>query len=133
LRALTRRDVDVESLISITLRTGVTVSVLVMFAGILFTFINHPAYFSSRPALGELTSGSADYLSSVSEVRHGIAEHRGKAIAMLGVLLLIATPVVRVAISVLLFAVERDMRYVLITSVVLILLLLSLFSGLAVG
>jgi uncharacterized membrane protein len=49
---------------------------------------------------------------------------------MLGILLLIATPVVRVAISVVLFAVQRDRRYVLITAVVLALLLTSLMSGL---
>jgi len=130
---LIKRDIDVESLISTTLRTGVTISVLIMAAGILFTFIHHPAYFSSHLALGGLTSSSGDYPNSVGDVLHGIAADRGQAIAMLGILLLIATPVVRVAISVLLFAVERDMRYVLITSVVLILLLLSLFSGLAVG
>jgi len=133
LKVLTRRDLDVESLISLTLRTGVTVSVLVMFIGIVFTFVHHPAYLSSRGALIDLTSSRGEYPNSVRGVLHGIAADRGQAIAMLGVLLLIATPVVRVAISVLLFLVERDMRYVLITSVVLILLLLSLFSCLAVG
>jgi uncharacterized membrane protein len=125
--------VDVEAFISTTLRAGVTISVIVMFSGILFTFIHHPAYFSSRPALGELTSGGGDYPHSVREVLHGIAAHHGQAIAMLGVLLLIATPVMRVAISVLLFAAEKDFRYVLITAVVLAILLTSMLSGLAVG
>lgn len=128
-----KRDLDVEALISTTLRSGVTISVIVMFAGIVFTFVNHPAYFSSRPALGELTSATGTFPSSIANVMHGIAERRGQAIAMLGVLLLIATPVVRVAISVLLFAIERDSRYVLITAVVLALLITSLLSGLAVG
>lgn len=128
-----KRDVDVESIISFTLRAGVTISVLVMLAGIIFTFVHHPAYFSSRPALGELTAAGTAYSNSIRMVLHGIAEHRGQSIAMLGVLLLIATPVVRVAISVLLFAVEKDFRYVLITAVVLVILLLSMFSGLAVG
>jgi uncharacterized membrane protein len=44
----------------------------------------------------------------------------------LGVILLIATPVSRVLISVLLFAVEKDRLYVVITAVVLVLLLFSM-------
>jgi uncharacterized membrane protein len=43
----------------------------------------------------------------------------------LGVIVLIATPVARVMISVLLFAAEKDKLYVLITAVVLALLLFS--------
>jgi len=44
----------------------------------------------------------------------------------LGVIVLIATPVSRVVISVFLFAAERDRLYVLITAVVLALLLFSM-------
>jgi len=44
----------------------------------------------------------------------------------LGVIVLIATPVSRVLISVFLFAAERDRLYVLITSIVLTLLLFSI-------
>ena len=44
----------------------------------------------------------------------------------LGVILLIATPVSRVTISVFLFAAERDRLYVIITAVVLTLLLFSM-------
>lgn len=121
---------DVEALISTTLRAGVTISVVVMFTGIIFTFVHHRDYFSSRPALGELTASATSFPHSVPDVLHGVARARGQAIAMLGILLLIATPVVRVAISVVLFAVERDRRYVLITSAVLLLLVISLLTGL---
>lgn len=44
----------------------------------------------------------------------------------LGVILLIATPVSRVAISVFLFAAEKDRLYVVVTAVVLALLLFSM-------
>jgi uncharacterized membrane protein len=50
------------------------------------------------------------------------------AIAQLGLLVLIATPVLRVAISLLSFAAERDWLYVAITGVVLAILLVSLFA-----
>jgi len=54
---------------------------------------------------------------------------RGQAIVTLGLLLLIATPIARVAFSVAAFIVERDRVYVVITIVVLALLLLSLLFG----
>jgi uncharacterized membrane protein len=47
----------------------------------------------------------------------------------LGIILLIATPVLRVAVSLVGFALERDRVYVAITGLVLAILLYSLFSG----
>jgi uncharacterized membrane protein len=47
----------------------------------------------------------------------------------LGLLLLILTPIARVAFSVLAFALQRDRVYVLVTLLVLAILLYSLFSG----
>jgi uncharacterized membrane protein YfcA/uncharacterized membrane protein len=54
---------------------------------------------------------------------------RPQAVITLGLLLLIATPVIRVAASIVAFALEGDRRYVVITSVVLLILLFSLFLG----
>jgi uncharacterized membrane protein len=52
----------------------------------------------------------------------------GRGLIPLGLLLLIATPVARVAFSVVAFARQRDATYVAITFTVLALLLYSLFS-----
>ena len=122
--------IDIELLISITLRTGVAISVAVMLFGLAVTFAHHPDYFHSRPALGQLTNSREVFANTLGAVFGGVRGLRGQSIATLGILLLIATPVVRVAISVVLFAVQRDRRYVLITAVVLALLLTSLISGL---
>jgi len=121
---------NIENLISITLRTGVLVSIAVILSGLIFTFAHHPAYFSSRPALGQLIDAREHFTSSIAGVAQGVRASRGQAIVMLGILLLIATPIVRVAISVFLFAAERDRRYVVITATVLVLLLISLVTGL---
>jgi uncharacterized membrane protein len=121
---------DIELLISTTLRIGVMLSVAVMLLGVIVTFIHHPAYFHSRPALGELTNSREIFANTIRAVLGGVRALHGQSIAMLGILLLIATPVVRVGISVVLFAAQRDRRYVLITAVVLALLLTSLMSGL---
>jgi hypothetical protein len=54
---------------------------------------------------------------------------RGRGIIQLGLLLLVATPVARVFFSALAFVWERDYLYVVLTLVVLVVLLFSLFLG----
>jgi len=63
---------------------------------------------------------------SPSGLVHGLVTFSAFSWIELGVIVLIATPVSRVVISVLLFAAERDRLYVLITAVVLALLLFSM-------
>lgn len=111
---------DIDRLISNTLRTGVIASVLTILLGMTITFVRHPWYFRSAPPAGS---------SSLQAVMTGVAHGRGEAIAMLGVLFLIATPVVRVMMSIAVFAMQRDRRYVAITITVLVLLVISFITG----
>jgi len=120
----------IERLISFTLRAGVLLSISIIVIGVTITFIHHPDYFHSRPALGSLTNAEETFPHGIRDVARGIAAGRGQAIVMAGILLLIATPIVRVAISVVLFAEKRDWVFALITLTVLILLLVSLLTGL---
>jgi uncharacterized membrane protein len=60
---------------------------------------------------------------------HGIAAGRCRDLIQLGLVLLIATPVARVAFSVFAFAMERDYTYVFITVIVLAILVYSLAGG----
>jgi uncharacterized protein len=52
---------------------------------------------------------------------------RPQAVIALGLLLLIATPVIRVAVSIIAFLAEHDWRFVVITLLVLLILLFSIF------
>jgi uncharacterized membrane protein len=70
---------------------------------------------------------------TLQDVLSGVRELRGQSIVAAGLLLLILTPVVRVATSILVFVAQSDRTYVLITSVVLLLLLLSFLLGHALG
>ena len=58
---------------------------------------------------------------------------RGRGVIQLGLLLLIATPIARVAFSVVGFALERDRMYVVFTLIVLAILLYSLLGSGAGG
>ncbi|MBV8821860.1 MAG: DUF1634 domain-containing protein [Ktedonobacteraceae bacterium] len=64
---------------------------------------------------------------TLSQVGAELLFLRPQAVIALGLLLLIATPVIRVAVSILAFAFERDRIYMVITVIVLAILLFSMF------
>jgi len=121
----------VDTAISNLLQAGVVISMAVVVLGLALTFIHHPQYVRSRTALGRLTDAGVLYPHRLRDVATQIRHGRGQAIVMLGLLLLIATPVARVAFSIAAFALERDRLYVVITAVVLILLVISFVIGAA--
>ena len=118
-----------ELFLSNVLRGGVLTSLGVILAGTLVSFFHHPEYVSSPQELARLTQAGAAFPHTVRDVVAGLAELRGQAIVALGLLILVATPVARVAVSILLFLEERDRTYAAITSIVLLLLILSLVVG----
>ncbi len=79
-----------------------------------------PAYHAFR--------GEPSDLRSVRGVVVGLTALRGRGIIQLGLLLLIATPVLRVAMSFAAFLRRRDWTYVLVTLVVIALLTYSILG-----
>jgi uncharacterized membrane protein len=63
----------------------------------------------------------------LTPVLEGIRHFDSRSIIRLGVLLLIATPIMRVAFCVYSFAMQKDKIYVLISTIVLTVLLYSFF------
>jgi uncharacterized membrane protein len=121
-----------EAGIAGVLRAGVTASLLLIVGGTVVSFLHHPDYLRSLVALERLTrAGSAPH--SIPEVVSGLAAGRGQAIVALGLLVLLATPVIRVALSLALFLRDRDRAFAALTLVVLALLFLSLALGKAGG
>jgi uncharacterized membrane protein len=118
-----------ELTISYVLRSGVLVSLALIVAGVVVMFLQHPTYLHSAADYSRLTSPAARAPNTLGEVIRGVVDFRGEALIMFGLLVLLATPVLRVAISVLLFLAQRDATYALITSAVLLVLLTSLLLG----
>lgn len=125
---LERDDGGPEVLISNVLRLGVLLSLALVTAGMSLTFLHHPDYFSSSQSLSHLTSPE-HCPHAVSEVFGDVMSARGQAFVMAGLLVLMATPVMRVALSLLVFGRQRDRAYVMVTAVVLTLLLWSFVRG----
>ena len=68
------------------------------------------------------------YPNSILSLGSGIAQLKPFAIIELGIVVLLATPVVRVATSAFVFAEEKDRMFVIITIGVLLILLFSFFA-----
>lgn len=68
-----------------------------------------------------------NFPQTLGQVGQGLLILRPQAVIALGLLLLIATPVLRVAVSIITFLFERDRKYVVITFIVLGILLFSIF------
>lgn len=117
-------DQRIENILANLLRSGVLLSAMVVLIGGVIYLIRHGhSHVDFRVFRGE----SAD-LRSVRGTIRGALELRGQGIIQLGLLLLIATPVARVAFSIFGFTEERDGMYVVFTLIVFSVLLYSLFG-----
>jgi uncharacterized membrane protein len=118
-----------ELLISNILRIGLATSLVIIVSGTLLSFVHHPDYVSAPSELQRLTQPGAAFPHTIAEVVDGVANLRGQAIVVIGLLVLLATPVARVAVSIFAFMYQRDRVFVALTAAVLFLLLLSFVLG----
>ena len=115
----------VEQIIGTLLRVGVTLAAAVVTAGGALYLWQHG---QERPDYATF-HGIPDELKHPGSIWHGVMAGSAPALIQLGLLLLIATPVARVAFSVFAFERQRDWTYVGITLVVLAILVYSLAGG----
>jgi uncharacterized membrane protein len=118
-------DLRIEVIISGLLRTGVILAAAVVLFGAILFLVQH----GHDVAAHGVFHGEPESLTSVSGIIHGVLHLSGRAIIQLGLLILIATPVARVAFSAVAFAIEHDYLYVWITLFVLAILLYSLLAS----
>ncbi len=118
-------DRSIERMVSVLLRTGVLLSGAVVLAGGTYYLLRH----GGQTADYHVFHGQPSIDRIVSEIVKGAFALRARSIIQFGILLLIATPIARVAFSLVGFALEKDRKYVVITAIVLAVLLYSLISG----
>lgn len=113
----------IDARISVLLRTGMMISAIIVFiGGVVFLFHDGKSIPDYR-----IFHGLPPQLTTLSGIFHSAFQLHDLGIIQLGLLLLIATPVARVLFSVIAFWIERDYMYVVISSIVLTVLLYSLF------
>lgn len=110
------------------LRIGVVLSVALVAAGLALTFVQHPNYASLHAGVRyqQLTGPHSRFPHDLHQLTAAVAAGSGQGIVVLGLVVLLATPVVRVAVGVVGFALERDRWMTLATAFVLVVLLLSI-------
>jgi uncharacterized membrane protein len=116
----------VEITISYVLRIGVILSVLILCAGLGLIFAHHPEYASKLP-YNKVVGLQGNFPHSFGSLINSVSKGEGSGIAVLGLAILILTPIMRVAVSILAFIYQRDPAMTLVTSFVLAALLFSLF------
>jgi len=116
-------DKKVETWVGLMLRTGVMLAAaVVLVGGVLYEIQNR----GPRPDYSKFQGEPAAY-ATLHGAAAGIATLEPRSIIMFGLLLLIATPIARVGMCVVGFALERDRMYVGVSSLVLAILLYSIF------
>jgi uncharacterized membrane protein len=118
-------DYRIEVIVGYLLRTGVMVSAAIVFAGACVYISRH----AHEPANYRIFQGEPSDFRTIPGVVHSVTHGRGRGLIQLGLLLLIATPIARVAFCVVGFALERDRMYVTFTVIVLTVLLYSLIGS----
>lgn len=110
--------------ISYILRIGVfTSAAIIILGGILFAFQHPDAVFSFKSFAGE-----PERLRKVDIIIREAIRLRSRSVIQLGILILIATPVLRVIFSFIEFLIHKDWTFVIITAIVFTTLFYSLFG-----
>jgi len=122
-RTLTEHQVEVT--IGNLLRAGVIAAGITVFIGGILYLIRHGAQIPEyRVFRGEQVD-----IRGVGGILKNVLSLKGRSIIQMGLLILIATPIARVAFSVYAFAREGDRIYIVVTLIVLSILIYSLLGG----
>ena len=115
---------QMEMFIGRMLRVGVcTACAIAIVGGILYIVQKG----GTQVDFAEFTSSMA--VESIGDVIRGVLALDAISVIQLSLLILIATPIMRVAVSVIAFAIEKDLLYVIITLAVLSIIIFNIFNG----
>jgi len=120
-------DDTVEQIVGRLLQIGVLIAAAVTLVGGVMLLVQH----GQAPTDYTIFRGEPAFLRSLSGIITAALAHDSRAIVQLGLVLLIATPIARVAFTLVAFALQRDRVYVGVTALVLALLLFGLFFSIA--
>ena len=116
---------SIEQLIGRLLQVGVLVAAAVVVAGGTALLAQH----GSAPADFHTFRGATEPLRDIGAIVRSVMQLDSRAIVQLGLVLLIATPVARVALTFVAFLFRRDRLYAALTLLVLALLIYGLVWG----
>ncbi|TSD67797.1 DUF1634 domain-containing protein [Inquilinus sp. KBS0705] len=119
------KDKDMQVVIGWVLRTGVFISMTIVFFGGVLYLYRHGHTIANYHTF----KGIPNFVQTIPGVLNGIITFRGRAIIQAGIILLIATPILRVLFSAIGFVMEKDYLYTGISFFVLLVIIISMLSG----
>lgn len=128
---------SMQILISRTLRWGVSIACLIALVGGILFLVHHggePFDLAQYRDFSYNATRSVDYTSladytTLTGIVRGFLDFTPVGWIQMGVLVLILTPVMRVALSLADFAIQRDWLYALITAIVLAVIISNSLEG----
>jgi uncharacterized membrane protein len=118
---------DMNDAISYVLRFGVVASVLLVSVGTILLFADNGSNGFSLSQIANVNAGINSAVITVPAIISGLSALQGIDFVLLGLMVLMATPVTRVFLSIFAFLYDRNWIYVIITAIVFIDLMIAVF------
>jgi uncharacterized membrane protein len=122
-----RHDRDIQVMIGNLLRAGVVLAFFIVLTGAVIYLFRHGKQLPEY----HVFQGDQGNFHTFSAIWEGLLAGHGRAIIQFGIVILILTPISRIAFSVIGFLLEKDYLYAGITLVVLSIIIGSLMAGMA--
>ena len=120
-----RTDQKIDEVMGMVLRTGVILAAVIVIVGGALYLTRHPGPVRDYRGF----AGEPESYRTVSGIVQDAVALQGRGFIQLGLLVLIATPIARVAFSLFAFLRQKDWTYVVVTTIVLGLLIYSLLGA----
>jgi len=117
---------DFQMIVGNLLRYGVWISLSVALIGGILYLLHHGGDTVNYAVFKE---NDRSIFEVISAVLTGVTFGEGESLIFLGIILLFLTPVLRVLLSLFSFLLEKDYLYAIITSIVIVIILVSVFLG----
>lgn len=115
-----------QNIIGNLLRYGVWISLAVAFIGGIVYLMHHGNEIEDYSVFKE---NDKNIFEVITSVYNGLIQRKGDSIIFSGIILLFLTPVFRVILSLFSFLLEKDYLYVVITTIVIGIIILSISFG----
>ena len=119
------KDTDMQLLLGRVLRAGTVISISIVFFGGMIYLYRHGHTIANYKTF----TGIPDFVQHFQGLVYGALHVKGQAIIQIGIILLIATPILRVICSAIGFVLEKDYMYVGISILVLFIIFMSMVGG----
>jgi len=117
---------DFQKIVGNLLRYGVWISLSVAFIGGIVYLLHHGNEIENYSVFKE---NDQNIFEVISAVYNGVIQGGGESIIFFGIVLLFLTPVFRVLLSLFSFLLEKDYLYVIITTIVIGIIIMSISFG----